>query len=225
MSDDRWENFAREDAEYYVLTDIGRGADDDALQEFFATGEGEAARIMTRCDAHLGEHNLAIEIGCGVGRVAVPMSKRFKRIVGVDVAPTMLAKLRDNAERAGAAVETKLVHEAWDEPDRADLVYSVLVFQHIPSLDTIASYLHRTARSLKLRGVGYLQFDTRPRTVPYRLRNTLPDAVLPGQWRRGLRRIRRDSEVVRRLLRDAGLAIVDEATPDSDAHVFVVRRA
>jgi SAM-dependent methyltransferase len=225
VTDNRWERFAQVDAEYYVLTDIGREPDEEARREFFASGEAEADRILARCEPHLGGHDVAIEIGCGVGRVAIPVSRRFGRVVGVDVAPTMLAKLRENAAKAGAVVEPTLAADSWDEPERADLVYSVLVFQHLPALAAIAAYVHRLAQALKPTGIGYLQFDTRPATLGYHARNVLPDAVLPRRWRRGLRRIRRSATTLRGLFREAELEVLSEAGPDSEEHVFIVRRA
>jgi SAM-dependent methyltransferase len=224
VTDDRWEHFAQVDAEYYVLTDIGREPDEEGRWKFFASGEAEADRILTRCEPHLGGRDLAIEIGCGVGRVAIPISRNFGRVLGVDVAPTMLGKLRENAAKAGALVEPVLAADSWDEPERADLAYSVLVFQHLPAFAEIAAYVHRVAQALKPTGIGYLQFDTRPATLAYRARNVLPDAVLPRRWRRGLRRIRRSAASLRELFREAELKILAEAAPDSEEHVFIVRR-
>jgi SAM-dependent methyltransferase len=223
MTDERWERFAQADAEYYVLTDIGREPDEEAKREFFASGEAEAERIVTRCRPHLAGRDVAIEIGCGVGRVAIPVSHHFGRVIAVDIAPTMLAKLRENAASAGAHVEAMLADEPWDEPGRADLVYSVLVFQHLAAFEAISAYVRRLARALKPGGIAYLQFDTRPATVSYRARNLLPDVLLPRRWRRGLRRIRRSPADVRRLFADAKLEILTEASPDSAEHVFIVR--
>jgi SAM-dependent methyltransferase len=224
MTDERWERFAREDAEYYVLTGIGRAPDSEARRAFFASGEAEAERILARCAPHLDGRELAIEIGCGVGRVALPVARRFRRVIGVDVSPTMLRKLEENAGGAEGLIEPMLADEPWDDGARADLVYSALVFQHVEDFAAIASYVRRVARALKPAGVAYLQFDTRPRSLSYRIRNLLPDALLPGHWRRGLRRIRRSPSSLRDLFRDAGLEIASELGAGSAEHVFVLRR-
>lgn len=42
-----------------------------------------------------------LELGCGTGRVAIPMAKAGLDVTGLDASPTMLRKLRENRERAG----------------------------------------------------------------------------------------------------------------------------
>jgi SAM-dependent methyltransferase len=225
MTDEQWERFAREDAEYYVLTGVGRGRRADTRSEFFESGRKQAQRLMEDCEPYLNGRDLAIEIGCGVGRVALPLSRQFARLIAVDVSPTMLSKLEENAARDVAAghIESMLAGHAWDDPNTADLVYSVLVFQHIERYEEIASYVERISRALRPAAIGYLQFDTRPRTVLYRMRNALPDRLLPRPWRRGIRRIRRGSESLRSLFEEHGLEVCRELGPDSEYHAFVVR--
>jgi SAM-dependent methyltransferase len=169
--------------------------------------------------------DLAIEIGCGVGRLLIPMSSRFERVVGVDVAPTMLARLRENCTRFGAAnVQPALVDEPWDRPSQADFAYAWLVFQHVADVTAIEALLGRLATALKPRGAALLQFDTRPRTLPYLLRNTVPDALLPWTWRRGIRRIRRAPGQVAALLRAAGLRTLREDGSGTERHVVAAAR-
>jgi SAM-dependent methyltransferase len=225
LTDDRWEGFAREDAEYYVLTDLGREPGAEARRAFFESGREQADRLLTECAPYLAGRELAIELGCGVGRIALPLSRHFGKLIAVDISPTMLVKLKENAARdAGAGhVEPMLAGASWDVADTADLVYSVLVFQHIDRLEDIARYVDRLSRTLKRGGIAYLQFDTRPRTLLYRVRNVLPDAVLPTPWRRGIRRIRRRPGSLRRLFNEHALEICNEVGPDSEYHAFIVR--
>jgi hypothetical protein len=70
VTDEPWQRFAREDAEYYVLTDVG-GAGVEARRTFFASGHSEAQRILRECEPYVDGRELPIEIGCGVGRVAL----------------------------------------------------------------------------------------------------------------------------------------------------------
>jgi SAM-dependent methyltransferase len=225
VTDERWERFAREDAEYYVLTDIGSDRGAEARREFFASGNAEAERMLLECEPYVNARELAVEIGCGVGRIALPVSRQFARLIAVDISPTMLSKLEANAARdAGAGrIQTMLARHAWDDPNTADLVYSVLVFQHIESFEEIARYVQRISLALKPRGVAYLQFDTRRRTLLYRVRNLVPDPLLPRSWRRGIRRIRRAPESLRNLFQAHGLQVCHELGRESEYHAFILR--
>src|SRR5438067_6993777 len=66
--------------------------------------------------------HLAVDFGCGVGRLTRSMAKRAKHVVGVDVSPTMLA------------LAPKLPNVTYTDslPPSADFICSLIVFQHIP---------------------------------------------------------------------------------------------
>jgi hypothetical protein len=72
--------------------------------------------------------------------------------------------------------------------------------------------------------MALLQFDTRPRSPAYRLRNALPDGLLRRQWRRGIRRIRRRPAQLAALFDAAGLPVVRELGPRTEEHVFILRK-
>ncbi len=84
--------------------------------------------------------------------------------------------------------------------------------------------MHRLTAALKPGGVALLQFDTRPQTQAYRLRNTLPDVLLPRPWRRGIRRIRRSPDDLAKILTDAGFERVRDEGKGTEEHVFVLRK-
>ena len=223
--DNRWEDFARENAEYYVLTGIGRSAGPAAIEQFFESGREAAAAVMRDVADLLPSHELAVEFGCGVGRLLIPMARDFERLIGVDIAPTMIEKLNANCRRFDVQnVTGVLADEPWERSCGADLIYSWLVFQHIEDIGIIEDAISRLAAALQPRGVALLQFDTRPHTQAYRLRNTLPDILLPRPWRRGIRRIRRSPDVLAKILEDAGFERVREEGKGTEEHVFVLRR-
>jgi len=223
---DRWERFAQQDAEYFIWTDLDRAQGEEAMRAFFESGERAAERLLDFAGEALTAHGRSLEIGCGVGRLTLAMARRFEEARGVDIAPTMLRKLGENAaaqERSN--VRGFLAGDAWDEPDSVDFAYSWLVFQHIEDFGIIEDYLQRIARALKPSGVACLQFDTRPRGLAYRIRFALPAFLLPRNWRPGIRRIRRSASELRTAMQRAGLRVDAEQAPDSDVHLFRLRRA
>ncbi|MBA2536966.1 MAG: class I SAM-dependent methyltransferase, partial [Actinobacteria bacterium] len=220
----RWERFAREDAESYILTERARGASAHD-SSFFASGRRDVDRMLVEVDGLLERTGVAVEIGCGVGRLTIPIARKFESVAAVDIAPTMLAKLMRNCEREGVSnVRAFAPDEDWDAV-RADFVYSRLVFQHLDESDEIREYLRRIAGALAENGVAHLQFDTRPASAAYMIRNRLPDAVLPRTWRRGIRRIRRSPDELYLFFADCGLEVVRELRPGTEDHVFIVKNA
>jgi trans-aconitate methyltransferase len=224
MSENRWETFARENAEYYICT---RGDVDfhtpEGWQLFVKSGRDDVELILREASAHLSGWERAIEIGCGVGRLTIPMAERFREVIAVDVAPTMLRKLADNCRSAALDnVKGFLPTEPWYGQGPANLIYSLIVFQHIESWETIAEYCRRMAGCLISGGICYAQFDTRPRNLPHLVVNHLPDAVLPKPWRRGIRRIRRSRSNLLELFSSCGLTVLRDMRRDSAHEVFLM---
>jgi SAM-dependent methyltransferase len=216
----RWERYARSDAEFYIWVDVEKGDD------FAASGERDAADILALCRPYLSRSGLAVEIGCGVGRLALPMSRQFDRVIGADIAPTMLRKLAQACERSAVYnVVGMLAHEGWDLEGPIDFAYSHIVLQHIEDWALIDGYFGRVARALGPEGVFYAQFDTRPPNTLYRLRNLLPDAVLPRNHRRGVRRIRRHLAEVEQLTKRRGFVIEQMLGAGSERTILILRRA
>ena len=181
---------------------------------------------MAVLSTHTGPRKAALDFGCGVGRLTIPFAAYFDRLVGVDISPTMLEKLGANCKAAGVENVTPcLTSDPWEDEGPFDLINSYLVFQHLPDDRQLADYLLRIGSSLTDRGVCVLQFDSRPITLPYRIRKALPDAVLAPRWRTGLRRIRRPPDLVHALLKGAGLQIVNEHGAGTELHMLHAHRA
>ena len=213
----RWESFAQRDPEWYVQTP-GTGH-----EPFFEHGERLVAQMLERLEGLFPRHGHAIDIGCGPGRLAIPVSRRFELVTGIDIAPTMLTRLAENCRAHDVDnVSGCLPGDPWDTADSADLVYSLQVFQHISDLSVIGGYLQRAAVALKPDGVAYLHFDSRPTGTAYRVRSVLPDAVLPRSWRRGIRRVRRSRPEILELLAAARLDLLREYGSGTAEHVLIV---
>ena len=116
-----------------------------------------------------------------------------------------------------------LLQQAGNYAGSCDLIYSLLVFQHISEFPVIEGYLHAIRVLLHEQGLAYLQFDTRPKSLAYRLKTRMPDFLLPRFWRRGIRRIRRSTKEIEACIRRAGLEIVGELTPQTPYHRYLLR--
>jgi SAM-dependent methyltransferase len=219
-SSPRWESFAQTDAEFYIWTDVAKGDD------FFASGKRDAERILELVAPHLRRHSVALEIGCGVGRLAIPISRGFDALVAVDISPTMLGKLSTNCRSASVDnIRPFLARDRWEAEGPIGFAYSHIVFQHIPEWNAIVDYFRRVSGALAPDGVFYAQFDTRPRTLAYHVKTALPDPLLPRAMQRGVRRIRRSRESVHELAGSCGLTLASETGHNTTENVFVFTRA
>jgi ubiquinone/menaquinone biosynthesis C-methylase UbiE len=161
-----WNRRAREDANYYVA--FGRREQDDA--EFFATA-ADVVRNLTRELRRLPEGDpqsrRALEIGCGPGRLMLPMSRHFGEVYGVDISDDMIRlakeKLR-NIPHAHASVASGADLAGFAD-ESFDFVYSYAVFQHIPNREVVFNYLREALRVLKPEGVLRCQINGLPETA------------------------------------------------------------
>jgi SAM-dependent methyltransferase len=105
--------------------------------EFFRTGEENVTEmisiIRSRLDPAFAPAR-ALDFGCGVGRVLIPLAARCREVTGVDVSPAMLEEARRNCDAAGAA-HVRLIQS--DDTlsaikEKFDFIHSYIVLQHIP---------------------------------------------------------------------------------------------
>jgi SAM-dependent methyltransferase len=131
---------------------------------FAESGARKAAGVLRRLD-ELGvpaRHGRALDFGCGVGRLSLPLAERFETVVGVDIAPSMVEAARARAVEAGVTNAHFVVDgETPQEAASFDLVYCVLVLQHQPSTDAALDLVERLASLVAPGGVLVVQVPTR----------------------------------------------------------------
>ncbi len=153
MASDAWEHFATSAAERYICTEIDSSTP-EGRDAFFRSGQEYVEGLVTELGGLVPRRRVALDFGCGVGRLTIPLASRFERVTAVDVSPTMLQKLRANcAERQIANITPFLTDEEWEATGPFDLVNSFLVFQHLAEDSELAVYLARLASCLGENGI------------------------------------------------------------------------
>lgn len=106
----------------------------EALDGFFASGEKDIAHALEmagRINPKFCPRNV-LDYGCGVGRLVIPLARRFDQVTGVDISLAMLAEA---AKNVGNLKNVSLIHasdlDAYPE-ESFDFIHSLIVFQHIP---------------------------------------------------------------------------------------------
>jgi SAM-dependent methyltransferase len=223
-----WERFAELDPYLYILTDMKR----TDPRVFWQSGEQLVrSEILPVIQSHGVGSNVALELGCGIGRLVLPLARHFRQVVGVDIARGMVQRAsslaKDNGVRnacfACISGPEDFLQQTGKYAGNCNFLYSLLVFQHISDFSVIEGYLHVIRTLLQKHGIAYVQFDTRPSTALYRLKTRLPDFLLPRFRRRGIRRIRRAPEEIEASIKRAGLEIVAQLTPRTEYHRYVLR--
>jgi SAM-dependent methyltransferase len=164
----QWERYGALDPYYGVLSapDFHRSRLDAAARErFFESGRRHVAETLAAIESLVGadfECRAALDYGCGVGRLTLPLAERCEQVYGVDVSPSMLREAEHNARRMG------LANVAWVPANRVeglsgayDLVQSYLVFQHIPVCEGERIFA-KLVGGLRPGGVGSIHVALRP---------------------------------------------------------------
>ena len=151
-----WDRRAEEDHKLFIAT--GHAGSEET---FRASGAQDLDAIVLDGIA-LDPSAEILEIGCGVGRLLVPLAKRVAVAHGVDISSVMIAKSKEYA-RGAPNVRTALTDGTFAYlPDASlDFVFSFIVFQHIPDRAPIRRYVEEAARVLKPGGVFRFQLDGR----------------------------------------------------------------
>lgn len=163
-----WDRLGSSDPMWAVLSDNTRRGGRWDRDEFMATGQASLNRWLSLI-AEMGipvRFDKALDFGSGVGRMTQALGARFESVVGVDIAPSMVAL----AQETNTNPTVRFVHHNQPDlsvfPDRSfDFVFSVLVLQHIRPEFT-RRYLHEFARVLAPGGILAFQLPGEPQTLP-----------------------------------------------------------
>jgi ubiquinone/menaquinone biosynthesis C-methylase UbiE len=139
---------SEEQARRYILNDPD--------PETFDRSGAEAA---DRLAPHLSADAIVVDLGCGIGRVALHVAPRCRLLWAVDASPLMLRYARRRlGERDNVLYARSRGTAVPDVPSGSvDLVYSLLTLQHLEREDAFL-LLEDVRRMLRPDGVAYLTF-------------------------------------------------------------------
>lgn len=229
---ERWEEIANQDPMWAILAyregKHGRWRED----EFFGHGAQRVDEFLTRGSAlhRPVEHQMALDFGCGVGRLTRALAPHFDSVTGVDISETMIHRAGDlNAAIANVTFRCNRRADLTIFADATfDLLVCDIVLQHLPDRRTVQRYLAEFLRVLKPGGLLVFQLPislpltvrVQPRRSAYRLmrRVGLPPRTL--YWRLGLhpnRMLAVPGPEVISWLESYGATVLDNVTSSSPA--------
>jgi SAM-dependent methyltransferase len=188
----RWERLAR-DPYYAVLNEdrfrLGESAE-AARATFDASGERDVAETLAEIRRLIDPDfrpPRAVDFGCGVGRLTIPLARACGSVVGIDISQAMLDEAAKNCAARGVQNVTLVTSDDFFGQSgtvgrTVDFVHSYIVFQHIPPRAGLW-LADALVRRLAAGGVGALHFTyarrtSRLRRVVHRLRRVVPGVNL-----------------------------------------------
>ncbi len=169
-----WEEFARYDPMWAILTDPKRRRKRWKPEEFFETGRQEIASLMDSIKGRgyqFGKER-ALDFGCGVGRLTQAMAQYFENCYGVDISAEMVERAKSfnrHGDRCQYFVNQSDNLKIFED-NSFDFIYTNIVLQHIEKKYN-EFYLKEFIRLLKPNGLLVFQMpsslkpDYRPITI------------------------------------------------------------
>jgi 2-polyprenyl-3-methyl-5-hydroxy-6-metoxy-1,4-benzoquinol methylase len=138
-TDQAWEKWGQLDPYFAVYTHDkfhNKNLNRERKAEFFASGKHDVDYILNTATKINQNYlvNIAVDFGCGVGRLTIPLARKSKQSIGLDVSVSMLKEARANIPtdlRKNLSFK-KMDNDLVNLPKNYNLVVSLHVFQHIP---------------------------------------------------------------------------------------------
>lgn len=156
----QWEKLGERDPYWAVLSDPAMKDGKWDRNAFFASGEQEIDAVLSTLTG-LGislAQSLALDFGCGVGRLSRALARDFDSVVALDISSSMLAEARSaNADFSNIEfLQNTAPDLAIIASDSVDFIYSNIVLQHLPA-DNQLTYIAEFCRVLRPGGVLVFQ--------------------------------------------------------------------
>jgi SAM-dependent methyltransferase len=158
-----WDQRARENARYYVVTGQDRWSDEEFYESGHVTLEEDILNDLANVCQGIDPRDMRVlEIGCGAGRVTRALAGLFGQVYAVDISRRMVRQARRAVDGfpnvrvfRNNGMDLRAVREHWWNrfglcaKPQVDFAFSCMVFQHIPSHAIIESYLREVCRLLR----------------------------------------------------------------------------
>jgi ubiquinone/menaquinone biosynthesis C-methylase UbiE len=155
-----WDDRARKNAFHYIAS----WQENWDLHSFLMSGEMDYQRlavpVLERCNIAMSGR-IALELGCGVGRMTQVLARKYQSVLALDLSAEMLRRARQIHEGCDNIlwVQTGGADLGCLATSSVDFVFSYLVLQHLPNEEMAFGYVREILRVLKPTGGFLFQFN------------------------------------------------------------------
>lgn len=158
------ERWATTDPLFAILSDPNKRGGKWGIDEFMAhTPELDSALKLATKHRLLGGRSMALDLGCGVGRITQALANHFDKVVGVDISEAMIAQAL-TLNRHGERCQYFSGDLSRFDDNTFDLAFSLYVIQHVPR-SMQGKVLRELVRVLKPEGLLICQIAAPPQGV------------------------------------------------------------
>ena len=187
-----WDRFAERDPMWAILTSPGMEGGRWDRAAFLRSGTQHVDELVEYLkQARIGlpvRRERALDFGCGIGRLTVPLASLFHHVDGVDISEVMLRQ----AQELNPLPDRVSYHHneggdlAMFPDNHFDFVYTYITLQHIEPRFS-KRYIEEFVRILHADGLAVFHLPTAVSSRRERLRQMLPEMfALVGLVRRGI---------------------------------------
>jgi ubiquinone/menaquinone biosynthesis C-methylase UbiE len=168
-----WRTLADDDPLYAIAAWPGKEHGGWTREEFYAAGLQEWADFESHWTRYASLNGTCLEIGCGAGRITNGLTRRFDRVIGIDVSDRMLALAREQVPNADYTLVDSTQIPLGE--GAVDAVFTCHVLQHLETADDVTDYLREAHRVLRPGGtiMAHLMLAGAPRSRARRLLSEL----------------------------------------------------
>ncbi len=165
-----WDQFGETDPLWAIMSNPGKSQNRWEIEEFFATGKGEVSRVIRYLKSLKFDpkDKTCLDFGCGVGRVTQAFAHYFKKVYGVDIAPSMirLAKKYAKTRKKNIKYFTNTKNNlALFSNKKFNFIYCNIVLQHMQPRFA-KEYIKEFLRIIKPGGIVLFQLPAEYVSLP-----------------------------------------------------------
>jgi SAM-dependent methyltransferase len=228
-TDRAWDYYGEVDPYFGVISSDSFRAENlssERKKAFFDSGDAHIQKVLGIVTDYVDPSFMpatadALDFGCGVGRLVIPLAKRCRSVTGIDVSPHMLEEAAKNCREHG--VENVRLQGGCERiVGSYDLINSHIVLQHIPTERGLV-ILSDLIGALKNGGVGILHLTYHRRGSTFARLKYAAGSRVPCLF--GLRNVLRGLPYNRPMMQmnEYDLNRVARLLQESDCHHAVIR--